>query len=103
MNLADFGRFSDPALLILSSLADGPNHGYGMMNDIEAMTGIRLGPGTLYGALARLERSALIKAMPVKDRRHPYQLTAKGIAALREQLAALQKLTSTGLKRLAAR
>jgi DNA-binding PadR family transcriptional regulator len=102
MNLADFGRFSDPALLILSSLADGPNHGYGMMNDIEAMTGIRLGPGTLYGALARLERSALIKALPAKDRRHPYQLTPKGTAALREQLALLQKLTLTGLRRLAA-
>jgi DNA-binding PadR family transcriptional regulator len=102
MNLADFGRFSDPALLILSSLAEGPKHGYAMMNDIETMTGVRLGPGTLYGALARLEKSALIKSMPSKDRRRPYQLTTKGIGALREQLAVLQKLASTGLKRLAA-
>jgi len=101
MNLADFGRFSDPALLILSSLADGPKHGYGMMSDIETMTGVRLGAGTLYGALARLEGAELIKAIPSNDRRRPYQLTAKGIAALREQLALLQKLASTGLKRLA--
>jgi len=101
MNLADFGRFSDPALLILSSLADGPKHGYGMMCDIETMTGVRLGAGTLYGALARLEGAELIKAIPSNDRRRPYQLTAKGIAALREQLALLQKLASTGLKRLA--
>ena len=102
MNLADFGRFSDPALLILSSLADGPNHGYGMINDIQRMAGVRLGPGTLYGALARLERSGLIKALPAEDRRHPYQLTPKGISALRAQLALLQKLASTGLRRLSA-
>jgi len=102
MNLADFGRFSDPALLILSSLADGSKHGYGMMSDIETMTGVRLGAGTLYGALARLESAGLIKAIASNDRRRPYQLTAKGIAALREQLALLQKLASTGLKRLAA-
>jgi DNA-binding PadR family transcriptional regulator len=102
MNLADFGRFSDPALLILSSLADGPKHGYGMMNDIETITGVRLGPGTLYGALARLESSGLIKAMPADERRRPYQLTARGAAALREQLTLLQKLASTGLRRLAA-
>jgi DNA-binding PadR family transcriptional regulator len=102
MNLADFGRFSDPALLILSSLANGPKHGYGMMNDIETITGVRLGPGTLYGALARLESSGLIKAMPADERRRPYQLTARGAAALREQLTLLQKLASTGLRRLAA-
>lgn len=102
MNLADFGRFSDPALLILSSLADGPKHGYGMMTDIEMMTGVHLGPGTLYGALARLDSSGLIRALPAKDRRHPYQLTARGAAALRGQLNLLQKLASTGLKRLAS-
>ncbi len=102
MNLSDFGRFSDPSLLILSSLADGPKHGYGMMVDIETITGVHLGPGTLYGALARLEKSGLIQPLPSQDRRRPYRLTARGIAALREQLALLQKLASTGLRRLAS-
>jgi DNA-binding PadR family transcriptional regulator len=102
MDLADFGRFSDPALLILASLADGPRHGYGMMTDIQVMTGVRLGPGTLYGALARLERSGLIKPLPAQQRRRPYQLTARGAAALRSQLAVLQKVASTGLRRLAS-
>jgi len=102
MNLADFGRFSDAALLILSSLAEGPKHGYGMMSDIETMVGVRLGPGTLYGALARLESSGLIQAMPPEERRRPYQITAKGVAALREQLKLLQRLASIGLGRLAA-
>ena len=102
MNFADFGRFSDPSLLILSSLADDSKHGYAMISDIETMTGVRLGTGTLYGALARLESAGLIKAVASNDRRRPYQLTAKGIGALREQLALLQKLASTGLKRLAS-
>ena len=102
MNLADFGRFSDAALLILSSLAEGPKHGYGMMSDIETMVGVRLGPGTLYGALARLESYGLIQAMPAEERRRPYKITAKGVAALREQLKLLQRLASIGLGRLAA-
>ena len=102
MNLSDFGRFSDPALLILSSLADGPKHGYGMLGDIESMAGIHLGAGTLYGALTRLENAGLIKALPAEDRRRPYELTVKGAAALHEQLSLLQRLATTGLKRLAA-
>ena len=74
----------------------------GMMSDIETMVGVRLGPGTLYGALARLESSGLIQAMPAEERRRPYQITAKGVAALREQLKLLQRLASIGLGRLAA-
>ena len=91
MDLTDFGHFSDPALLILASLAEGPKHGYSMISDIEAITGIRLGPGTLYGALARLEKSGLIEALPSEERRRPYQLTPTGILALREQLALMQE------------
>ena len=101
MDLSDFGRFSDPALLILSSLAGGDKHGYGMMADIEVLTGVRLGPGTLYGALARLERSGLIEALPADARRRPYRLTGKGARALREQLTVLERLAAAGLKRLA--
>jgi DNA-binding PadR family transcriptional regulator len=101
MDLGDFKHFTDPSILILSSLAGGSKHGYGMMVDIETMTGIRLGPGTLYGALARLESSGLIEAGELKDRRRPYHLTRVGIQALREQLSLLEKLAATGLKRLA--
>jgi DNA-binding PadR family transcriptional regulator len=52
----DLGRFSDPSLLILASLASGPKHGYAMMEDIAEFSGTKLEPGTLYAALARLER-----------------------------------------------
>jgi DNA-binding PadR family transcriptional regulator len=99
--LDDLGHFSDPALLILASLAGGARHGYAMMEDIEAFAGVRLGPGTLYGALARLEQRGWIEALPAQERRRPYRLTAAGAAALREQLSALEQLAHLGLRRLA--
>jgi DNA-binding PadR family transcriptional regulator len=100
--LGDLGRFSDPSLLILSSLAGGAKHGYAMIEDIHALSGVRLGPGTLYGALARLEARGLIEPLAAEDRRRPYRLTAAGAVALREQLAAIESLARVGLQRLAA-
>src|SRR5215813_924854 len=101
-DLSELGRFSDPSLLILASLAGGPKHGYAMMEDIEQMSGVRLGPGTLYGALARLEQRGLIESMPAEERRRPYRLTGLGATVLREQLRGLERFASTGLGRLAA-
>lgn len=99
-DLLDVGRFSDPSLLIMASLAGGDKHGYAMIEDIEAMAGTRLGPGTLYGALARLEERGLIQPLPAEDRRRPYRLTGLGADALRQQLKALDHFTQIGLKRL---
>jgi hypothetical protein len=56
--LTGLGRFSEPALYVLISLADGPKHGYAMTQDIEAVSGQKLGPGTLYGAIAANRRAA---------------------------------------------
>src|SRR5580704_13040397 len=52
--LAGFGRYAGPATLILSSLAEGPKHGYALTKDIATFSGVRLAPGTLYEALVRL-------------------------------------------------
>ena len=101
MEFDDLGHFSNPSLLILASLAGGEKHGYAMMEDIQAMTGVRLGAGTLYGALTRLEQGGLIEALPADERRRPYRLTAAGAALLRQTLAELEKFASQGLKRLA--
>ena len=97
----DLGRFTEPALLILVSLAESPKHGYAMMEDIRALSGTAIGPGTLYGALGRLERLAYIEALPSRDRRVPYRLTDTGRRILDGQLAALRRLTATGIRRLA--
>jgi DNA-binding PadR family transcriptional regulator len=102
MNLNDFGHFSDPSLLILASLAGGEKHGYAMMEDIQAITGVRLGAGTLYGAITRLEQAGLIEALPADERRRPYRLTAQGAALLRQTLSDLEKFAGLGLKRLAS-
>ena len=102
MDIDDFGRFSEPALLILVSLAEGPKHGYAMTDDIAAIADVRLGPGTLYGAIARLEARGLIAGLKSADRRNPYRLTALGEKALRARLAALQAVTRAGQRRLAS-
>lgn len=100
-DLDDFGRFSEPAMLVLTSLAAGPKHGYGMTDDIEVMTGERLGPGTLYGAVSRLEARGLIERLESEDRRNPYQLTALGERALRARLRAIEAVTKVARRRLA--
>jgi DNA-binding PadR family transcriptional regulator len=99
--LDDFGRFTEPAMLILVSLADGPKHGYAMTEDIAGMADVRLGPGTLYGALSRLEARGLIEPMKSEDRRNPYRLTGLGEKALRARLASLEAITKAAHRRLA--
>lgn len=93
-------RSTDPGLLVLSSLAEGPKHGYAITRDIEALSGVKLGPGTLYGALSRLEEKGFIEALPAEARRRPYRLTSEGAAALSEQLQMLSQVVDTGLDRL---
>lgn len=101
-DLDDFGRFSEPALLVLISLADSPKHGYAMTEDIAAMSGVRMGPGTLYGAITRLESRGLIERLEADDRRNPYRLTAIGERALRARLASIEAVTRAARRRLAA-
>jgi DNA-binding PadR family transcriptional regulator len=93
-------RTTDPAVLVLTSLADGPKHGYAITTDVEDFAGVHLGPGTLYGALARLESMGLIEALPAEDRRRPYRLTGDGSTALERELQQLQTVSRQGLDRL---
>ena len=99
--LSGFGRYAGPATLILSSLAEGPKHGYALTKDIDTFAGVHLAPGTLYEALVRLEGQGLIEALEAEDRRRPYQLTSAGAVALRNHLAAQRRVADLGLRRLA--
>jgi DNA-binding PadR family transcriptional regulator len=89
-------------LLVLASLASGPKHGHAMIADIDEMSGTRLGPGTLYGAIARLEKQKLIEPLPAEERRHPYRITRAGKAILQAKLDTLYRFARTGLRRLEA-
>jgi DNA-binding PadR family transcriptional regulator len=91
---------ADPTLLLLSSLADGQKHGYAIMTDIQTFAGIELGPGTLYGAITRLEERGFIQRVVSEDRRQPYRLTLSGKAYLEEELSGLRTIVQTGLRRL---
>ncbi len=93
-------RAGEATVLILVSLAGGAKHGYALIQDIKELSGVELGPGTLYGALDRLERLGLIEALPADDRRHPYRITAPGAAALREHLDAVERVSAAGRLRL---
>jgi DNA-binding PadR family transcriptional regulator len=93
-------RAGEASVLILISLADGPKHGYALIQDVKQFAGVELGPGTLYGALDRLERLGLIEPLPADERRHPYRMTASGAEALRMHLDSLERVSAAGRLRL---
>jgi DNA-binding PadR family transcriptional regulator len=101
-NDAGNGHYSDPPLLVLASLASGPKHGHAMIEDIADLCGTRLGPGTLYGAIARLEQQGWIERLPAEERRRPYRITGEGLQVLRAKLTTLQQFTKAGMRRLEA-
>ena len=85
---------------ILLALTDGDRHGYGIIQDVAGRTGgaVRLGTGTLYTALARLDTLALVEASPRRpkadddERRRYYRLTTLGHAVLQAETARLDAL-----------
>ncbi len=91
---------TDPAILILTSLLDGDKHGYAMVQDIESFADVRLGPGTLYGAITRLEEAGWIHPLPPVERRRPYRITPAGRRYVAEQLGDLDRVVKTALRRL---
>lgn len=94
------GRSADRGLLVLISLADGAKHGYALLKDIEDFASVRLSPGTLYAAIARLEDSGLVESVGSESRRRPYRLTAAGRRVLAEELEAAAAVNRVGLGRL---
>ncbi len=92
---------SDPSVLILTSLSDGPKHGYAIMTDVAAFSGVGMEPGTLYGALSRLEKRGWIRPLDTDERRRPYEITAAGQSVLAEQLKTMQQVVRTATLRTA--
>ena len=100
--MTDPNGSNDPGLLLLISLASGAKHGHAMLLDVERFAGVRMGPGTLYGALSRLEASGQVEALPAEGRRRPYRLTGAGKSALEQRLGSLQRALTTGIARVNA-
>ncbi|MDX9917396.1 MAG: PadR family transcriptional regulator [Gudongella sp.] len=82
---------------ILLSLIQ-PNHGYGIMQDVEKKTNgrVRLGAGTLYNLLARFEEDGYITQVTEEDRRKIYVITEKGTGILQDEYQRLTQLVSDG-------
>jgi DNA-binding PadR family transcriptional regulator len=95
---------NDAQMLVLTALADGPLHGYAINGAIETLTGTRLGPGSLYGALARLEARSLIepatKHSETRDRHRTVRITAAGRETLRAELEQMTRVAQAGLRAL---
>ncbi len=92
----------EPSLLILTSLCSGAKHGYALLGDIESFAGVRLGPGTLYGAIARLQERGLIEALEPTGRTRPYALTDAGRDSLQQALGELSRIVDVASRRLRA-
>jgi DNA-binding PadR family transcriptional regulator len=96
----------EPTFLILTALAAGPQHGYGIVTDVLEISGerVRLRAGTLYAALDRLREDGLIAAdreevVDGRARRY-YRLTDDGAARLSEEAARLRRHADTAATRL---
>lgn len=97
---------NDAQMLVLTVLASGPLHGYAINTAIEELTGSRLGPGSLYGALSRLETRGLVEPDPGSDaddgRARTVRLTGAGRTALRTELEQMARVSRAGLRSLGA-
>ena len=77
--MARFGRFAETALWVLVALREGPRNAARLLDDVRSLNG-HVGPGTLYGAVARLEGLALIEPTTNGHGRPAYRLTERGAA-----------------------
>ena len=97
---ATTGPATDPEILILSSLCGGPKHGYAIMTDVHHFAGVKLGPGTLYGAITRLVDAGWMEPLEAAGRQRPYRITPGGLQHLQGQLERMRRLATLGLRRL---
>lgn len=100
-NAADYLPLSEATYYIMLALVN-PMHGYGVMQFVEEVSGgaVKIGPGTLYGAVSTLEAEKLIEMFREEGRRKEYQLTEKGKAVLNAQLDRLEQMVQLGKKAL---
>jgi DNA-binding PadR family transcriptional regulator len=105
--VAETKPLTEPVLLILTSLADQPRHGYALLKDIESLSGgrVRMSTGTLFGAVRRLLDDGWIERFEQEDtarHKQAYRLTGVGRRQLHSELDRMKHLTRAGFARLKA-
>lgn len=103
MTLSDaqesYAPMSETAYYILLVLTE-PRHGYGIMQYVEEITDgrLRIGPGTLYGTLSRMQQDGLIESAGEQERRKLYAVTDAGRRLLGTEIQRLRELLDNGMK-----
>ncbi len=89
---------SESYYYILLCLAKGANHGYGIMQMTEKLSGgdVTIGSGTMYGATSNMIKKGwiceILSSEPGLERRRLYKLTESGLEALRTEIARLKRM-----------
>ncbi|ASS67153.1 MULTISPECIES: PadR family transcriptional regulator [unclassified Paenibacillus] len=93
MGYDSYSPMSETAFYTLLSLLE-VRHGYGIMQHVEELTGgrIRLGAGTIYGSLSRMDKDGLIAAVAEEERRKLYRITDAGKAVLGKEIDRIGEL-----------
>jgi DNA-binding PadR family transcriptional regulator len=73
-----FGRFSEPARLVLAALRDGPRPVPALLDEVRRADG-PIGPGSFYAAIARLERRRMIEPVRIGEGGAAYRLIGRGV------------------------
>jgi hypothetical protein len=94
LDLRGFGRFAAAARLVLVALREGPRSNVRLYDDLRALDG-PVGAGTLYAAVARLERLGLIEPTTIGDQPRAYRLTGRPVGPALERMAVRGSATST--------
>ncbi|MEV4566862.1 helix-turn-helix transcriptional regulator [Nonomuraea sp. NPDC049419] len=99
-------QMQEPTFLILTALAAGPQHGYGVITDVERISDgqVRLRAGTLYAAFDRLQAEGLIaedreEIVDGRVRRY-YRLTGDGVTRLAAEAERLRRHAAAATQRL---
>jgi DNA-binding PadR family transcriptional regulator len=101
----DTKPLSEPVVLILTSLASEPKHGYALLKDVEKLSQgrVQLSTGTLYGAIRRLLEDEWIERFEQEDTsrdKQAYRLTGKGRSQLSSEIVRLRHLLQSATARL---
>jgi DNA-binding PadR family transcriptional regulator len=101
INFSHYLPLSEATFYVLACLHE-PMHGYAIMQKVDMLSqgSVSIGPGTLYGAFATLERQGLIVKLREEERRKVYGMTDRGRRVLAEQVRRLDIMAATGKKTL---